>query len=455
MIRPRPNILVIFCDQLRRDALSVCGDPNISTPHIDALAKSGVTFRNACSTYPICVPFRFTLMTGEYAHSRLVPGIDWRMSPCERTIADELNEAGYETIYVGKWHLYGGHRDARYHNRMPIPRSHRGRWGKWLGFEIRNDPFDTCYFEDDAAEPKLLEEYQTDGLFNLAMNYLERRKENEKPFFCILSVEPPHPPYRAPDELEKKWLSRSITLPLNFSSKDEKEREEFVRDRQIYYAMIENLDQNVGRMTKFLNENQLVDDTIVVFFSDHGELGGSHGLKEKQFPFEESVGIPLIVSDPTTPGLKGTFLNDPTCTEDLFPTLLGLANLKPKQPKHGLDLAPLIRGEIQRLPREGVLLEFVQELRENKPFYKSPWRGLRTEQFKYVVRGLGEDVRPWQFFDLKIDPYELVNRINDPRYLNQIQRCHESLREKLASTEDHFALKELNQYLKRSGEVST
>ena len=103
----RPNIIVILSDQLRRDALGAYGDRNVRTPHIDALAEGGTRFANACSTYPICVPFRFSLMTGQYAHSRLVPGIEWRMSPAERTLADEFNDAGYETVYLGKWHLYG------------------------------------------------------------------------------------------------------------------------------------------------------------------------------------------------------------------------------------------------------------------------------------------------------------------------------------------------------------
>ncbi|MBT5872133.1 MAG: sulfatase-like hydrolase/transferase, partial [Candidatus Latescibacteria bacterium] len=127
----RPNILIFLCDQLRRQALTIYGDPNIKTPHIDALADRGVRFSNACSTYPICVPFRFTLMTGEYAHTRKVPGIEYRMSPAERTMADEFNDAGYETIYVGKWHLDGGHGrmgSAEQCGRTRVSRTNRGRW---------------------------------------------------------------------------------------------------------------------------------------------------------------------------------------------------------------------------------------------------------------------------------------------------------------------------------------
>jgi len=142
----RPNLIVVLCDQLRRQAVGCYGDDDAVTPNIDRLAANGVRFANACPTYPICVPFRFTMMTGHYSHTRLVPGIEWRMSPAERTLADEFNEAWYETMYVGKWHLDGGHGrmgPAEQCNRTPVHRPHQGRWHKWLGFELRNGPHDT------------------------------------------------------------------------------------------------------------------------------------------------------------------------------------------------------------------------------------------------------------------------------------------------------------------------
>ena len=98
----RPNILVVLSDQLRRQALACYGDPDARTPHTTQLARDGIAFDQACSTYPICVPFRFTLMTGEYAHTRLVPGIEWRMSPAERTLADEFNESVRKFIMGGQ-----------------------------------------------------------------------------------------------------------------------------------------------------------------------------------------------------------------------------------------------------------------------------------------------------------------------------------------------------------------
>lgn len=442
----RPNIIIVLSDQLRRQALACYGDPNISTPHIDELAERGVTFRNACSTYPICVPFRFSMMTGEYAHTRMVPGIEWRMSPTERTLADEFNEAGYETVYVGKWHLYGGHLhmpgySAAHVGRTPVPREYQGRWEKWFGFELRNAPFDTYYYLDDDPTPIPIEGYQTDGLFNLAMDYLTEGRDTSRPFCCVISVEPPHPPSEAPEELEKKWTDRDIELPPNFRTETEEQSKQWLHWRRIYYAMTENLDENVGRLTQFLEQRGLKDNTIVMFVSDHGELLGSHGVIGKQHPYEESVGIPLIVTDPSVPQRAGTWVDDPVNTEDLFPTILGLAGLTPRNPLCGADLTPLIRGEIEALPREGVLLEFVSELRKHMPYHEKTWRAVRTRRYKYLVLGDIHGAEPWQFFDLHADPHELNNLLEDPAHAGEVQRHHGLLRGLLVETGDHYVLK--------------
>lgn len=440
----RPNILIVLSDQLRRHALSCYGDPDARTPHTAQLAADGVACDQACSTYPICVPFRFTMMTGEYAHTRLVPGIEWRMSPAERTLADEFNDAGYETVYIGKWHLDGGHGrmgSAVQTNRCPVKRAYQGRWQKWYGFELRNEPFDTCYFEDDDPTPRRIDGYQTDGLFDLGMNYLRHGRDAARPFCMVISVEPPHDPFTAPEELQDAWEQRDITLPPNFEAEDDNHRNQLIRNRQRYNAMVENLDANVGRLRSFLAAHDLADDTVLVFLSDHGELAGAHGLRAKQWPYEESVGIPLIVYDPRHSDRAGTRLSAPTCSEDLFPTFLGLAGLTPQNDLPGANLAPLIHGESDQLDREGVLLEFVAELRERPPFYNAVWRGFRSERFKYTVKGDKFGAEPWQFFDLENDPYEMRNLIEDPAWADEIGRHHELLRARLEETLDPFVLR--------------
>ncbi|HEY7048849.1 MAG TPA: sulfatase [Jatrophihabitantaceae bacterium] len=445
---PGPNVLLIISDQLRRSALGCYGDPNVSTPAIDSLASSGVRFSSASSTYPVCVPFRFTLMTGEYAHTRFIPSIEWRMSPAERTLADEFNEAGYDTALFGKWHLYGGFGHLPGYtvvktSRTPIPRPFQGRWQRFAGFDICNDPYDTYYFNEGDPTPNKIDGFQTDGLFDLAIEYLRQPERQSTPFATVLSVEPPHPLFTAPPAYLDRWRDRPLTLRDNV----ELDREYNTRGphghglldaMRVYYAMIENLDDNVARLLNVLREQGLLENTVVGLTADHGELLGSHGLLAKQRPWEESAGIPLILSGPGAS--PGAVIEDPVCTEDLFPTLLGVAGLSPRDSKPGVDLAPLIRGEVAELEREGVLLEFVSELRPNMPFHDETWRGVRTRHAKYTVLGDAHGGKPWQFFDLKADPYELNNLVDDPAYADEVARHHRMLRELLESTYDHYVL---------------
>ena len=462
----KPNILIILSDQLRRDALSVYGDSNIATSHIDELANQGVCFNNACSTYPLCVPFRYSLMTGKHAHTCMIPALGWRMSPSERTLADEFNESGYETCYLGKWHLYGGQINVKGYsgieeNNKPVPRSHQGRWQHWCGFDLRNAPFDTKYYINEDPTPHQIEGYQTDGLFDLAKIFIKDKRDKSKPFCCVVSVEPPHPPYEAPKELEEKWLSQTIKLPPNFMQKDVDRfqadrvkngavsfsQKELLRQRKIYYAMIENLDMNIGKIKDFLKKEELFDNTIIVIIADHGEMGGSHFLAEKQYPYEESIGIPFIISGPD---IKQNRLDVPVCTEDLFPTLLGLAGLKPSSSCCGNDLSPLIKNNEYNLDRAGILLQFVWEPRRNMPFYKQIWRGFRSQQYKYTVLGDFETgLKPWQFFDLKNDPYEMENLIDNPEYKELINDHRKWMYERMQEIGDD----EVKLIEKREGEA--
>ena len=442
----QPNILVILSDQLRRSALACYGDPNSSTPHIDRLASDGVRFANACVTYPVCVPSRFTLMTGEYAHTRLVPAIGWRMSPAERTIAHELGSAGYQTAYFGKWHLFGAHPRggpvlAKKRGLTPIPRPYRGGFEYWRGFEFRNNPFDSYYFADDDPEPRKIEGYQTDGLFELAKRFVCEERDTERPFFAVLSVEPPHFPLVAPAEYLDRWLEREVVEAPNVPAEPDGEKAaKRLDDLRRYYAMVENLDDNVGRLMAMLEERGLRENTAVLLIADHGDLLGSHGLHGKQQPYEESIGVPLVVSWPAGGIEGGRVLPEVTCSEDWFPTLRGLGGLGGLSGKPGVDLSPVMRGEIADVSRDGVLLELVMELRPNAQHFDETWRGWRTERFKYTVRGGEAGAEPWQLFDLLEDPYEMRNLVDDAAQADVAGRLHGQLRSALAASDDDYSL---------------
>jgi len=464
------NLIVIVADQLRRQALGCYGDPNVSTPHIDALAASGTRFDAASSSYPVCVPYRFSLQTGEYAHTRFIPSIEWRMSPAERTLADEWNDAGYDTGLFGKWHLYGnfghypGHTVVKA-SRTPVPRQFQGRWSYFAGFDISNDPYDTFYSVNDDPTMHKLEGYQTDGLFGLAMDWIAAR--GERPFATIVNVEPPHPLFTAPEEYLDRWRDREIELRPNVVLDKEYRKRgphgtDIVDDLRVYYAMIENLDDNVGRLVAALRETGQLENTTIVLTADHGELLGCHGAQAKQRPWEESIGIPLIVSRGAALASRsadgaalstgamsmgeredfapGRAIADAVCTEDLFPTFLGLTGLEPRDPKPGLDLTPLVDGHADELGREGVLLEFVAEMRDFMPFHDETWRGIRTRRYKYMVFGDAHGGQPWQFFDLETDPYEQTNLVDDADTAELVRHHHGLLRDLLIDTNDHYVL---------------
>jgi arylsulfatase A-like enzyme len=433
------NILVIIADQLRRNSLSCYGNTDINTPNIDYLATNGVKFENACSTYPVCVPFRYSLMTGNYAHKENIAAYEFQLPPSQSTLADTFNHNAYETIYIGKWHLYCAYKDNPQMtnaemNRLPVPREYQGHWEHWRGFDIRNDPFDTCYFIDDNPEPVLINDYQTNGLFDLAKTFLKNEWDSEKPFCMILSVEPPHDPLVAPEKNIKKCQKRDIQLSPNVPANTSNDAVDMLRK---YYAMIENFDENVGSIMSFLENESLKNDTIVVILSDHGELGGSHGLFRKQYPYEESIGIPFIVYN--TMLIKSQVIKQPVATEDIYPTLLGLAGLEVPDEKLGLDLSPMIFSEtVDISARPGVLLQFVRETRKSQPFYDEIWRGFRSERYKYIVSGnIKNGFKPWLFFDLQKDPFEMNNLINEPNYKKIIAQHHEWLVERMREVDDN------------------
>jgi arylsulfatase A-like enzyme len=464
----RPNVLVVLCDQLRRQALSCAGDPNVETPNIDRLAREGVRFENACSTYPICVPARFTLVTGEHAHSRHAHH-GWRMSPAESTFGEAFADAGYRTAWIGKWHL------ADVPGHQPVPAELRRGFEHWRGFEVANEPFDTQYFADDDPEPRDLEAYQTDGLTDLAIEFVEERADGADPFCTVLSVEPPHPPFSAPEEYLDRVADRELelrpnvpygdpdALPDRHVPPDRIEPYEAWGDREHageglyerhnyhgdvvldemrgYYAMVENLDDNVGRLLDALEGAGVREDTAVVFVSDHGELLGSHGLMMKQHPHEESIGVPFVVSYPGEID-SGDVLSTPTCTEDWYPTLLGLAGIDAGETP-GTDLGPLMRGDREDLDRPGVLLEFVREIRPEMAYAEETWRGFRTERYKYTVKGdSAAGAEPWQLFDLRADPYEEANLLAGGvgADADLAAELHGHLREALAESGDDYAL---------------
>ena len=292
----RPNVLWIFGDQHRAQATGYRGDPNVATPNLDNLGRQGGRFDCAVAGAPWCTPFRGALLSGRYPHQTGVVANGIRLPPELPTVATAFNDAGYHTAYVGKWHLDGTKNPDHY-----VPPERRGGFRYWVGNEASNNQHEHYVYGTGRERPWRLRAYVTDAFSDLLIDHLRDHVadggEEYRPFFAALSVQPPHGPNVTPTN--PPYAARNLTpaqvqLRRNVPAVpwiEEKARNELAG----YYGQIENLDYNVGRIRQALIDLGVDRDTYLVFFSDHGEMGGSHGQFDKRAPYEESIRVPFIV----------------------------------------------------------------------------------------------------------------------------------------------------------------
>jgi arylsulfatase A-like enzyme len=441
----RPNVIWLFADQHRQQALSCNGDPNVRTPNIDRLSMDGVQFTQAVAGFPLCCPFRGSLLTGRYPH-HCVPGHEYPLPPGQETLAAPLKQAGYHTAWFGKWHLSGWHeRDGRAAFHI-VPPERRGGFDTWVGYENNNSQYD-CWVHGGAGKDAFhyrLPGYETDELTNLFTRHLRERSALKKsgqaqPFFACLSVQPPHDPYVAPPEYMRRFAPAKLEMRRNVPDGDSVQP---LARRELagYYAMIENWDWNVGRILNTLEETGLAGETHVLVFSDHGDMHGSHGMFRKTNPFEESTRIPFLIAG-EIPRYEGritgrwpVLLNAP----DIAPTTLGLCGIARPGWMEGRDLSAFrFADESKRpAPPDSAYLQNVIPTGHANSINK-PYRGLITRDgWKLVCF----EQMPWLLFNLNEDPYELVNLAHNSRYRAERRRLLERLTQWGAETGDRFAL---------------
>jgi arylsulfatase A-like enzyme len=419
----KTNVLWIFGDQHRAQALSYMGNPNLHTPNIDRLAANGVTFSNAVAGCPWCTPFRGSLLTSFYIHHN-VQRTPQRMDPQQPLITDVFNEHGYLTAYFGKWHLGG------YNHITTIPREERGRFDIWIGYENNNAQYD-CWIhghdldgrDDQDAHAEKLKAYETDALTDHLLGFLRTHGSNH-PFFAALSVQPPHDPHVAPPEYADRHRPEEIVLRPNVPDIP-RITERARRDLAGYYAQVENLDWNLGRVMDALHELGLDQTTHVVFFSDHGDMHGSHGYVRKSSPWEEAIRIPCIFR-PAGGERISPESDAPFNHVDFAPTTLGFSH-------HILPGRPIPEHE----PDSAFLQH---SYRKRFDCLNRVWRGVRTrDRWKYVCL----EGQPVMMFNLNEDPYELANLAFLDAYNDERAELQGKLEEWIEKTGDHFPLPEL------------
>jgi arylsulfatase A-like enzyme len=389
-----PNILWILTTQWRAQSCGYAGDPDARTPFLDSLERGSLNFTQAVTPHPFGPFARAALLTGVPSPENGVRDYFDPLPAGTRTIADAMAERSYVTAFFGKWHLARRDRRARLvgeeHARMVVPPGQRGGFGFWEGFEsgyLLNDPW---LHGTRLPEPARFEGYQSDVVCGRALRFLEGLRA---PWFAVVSLEAPHPPYDAPVPGDARRDPAVLALRGNVPP-DPAVEARARRELAGYHAHIGATDRSIGALV-----GALPADTVVVATSVHGDMHGSHGLFRKGWPYEESVRVPLLVR-----GLgAGRRDASPVSLVDLPRLTLSWAGEEaPGGPPSGT-------GSRISMPSVVALPDQCDRL----------WSGVRTAERKLVLDAAG---RPWLLFDLAGDPLELRNLAGDPSRSAEIRQ---------------------------------
>jgi arylsulfatase A-like enzyme len=426
----RPNVLVVFTDQQRWDTVGAYGSPLDLTPNLDGAADEGTVFEHAISTQPVCAPTRACLQTGQHGTTHGV----WRnglVPDCETSLADAFNAAGYDTGYVGKWHLSGTGTD-------PIPEARRlgyeDYWRVADAFEFTSHPYEGFVYDEDGERVEF-DGYRVDALADMTETFL--RRDREAPFFCVLSQLEPHhqndmDTHVAPDGYA--WRHRNPWVPPDL--RDQVGHGDWLEELPDYYGICERIDETYGRLLDVLAEEGELEDTIVVFVSDHGSHFRTRNWEYKRSCHESSVRVPLVVRGPGFRG--GRRVDAPVGLVDLAPTLVDAAGIDVPASMEGASAMELVaaeRGGGDPTWRDDVFIQISES---------EVGRALRTDRWKYAVSA--PDADGWTesasdryveryLYDLAADPYERENLAGREEYADVATGLRARLAERIEAVE--------------------
>lgn len=438
---PRPNIVFIITDDQRADLLGFAGHPSAKTPHIDRLGKEGGWFKNFFTVTPLCSPSRASFLTGLYPHSHRVInndklGLDV-ISHTLMTFPRQLREAGYETAFVGKWH-------------MGLDDSRRPGFDTWISFKGQGAYIDGVV--NDNGVQRQLDGYMTDHLNRWAVEFI--KKPHTKPFCLYLAHKAAHYPYLPAARHESLYADYKFATParnaediagkpvLNAPAQKvnllelegvapepgEPRRgrgrtpQEVVSDQ---LRSLASVDEGVGEILAALEKIGQLDNTVIVFTSDNGYLMGEHGrMNDKRWAWDEALRVPLLVRYPKLIA-PGAVCESMALNIDLAPTLLELANVPSSVPRHGRSFVPLLRDP--KAPwRDAFLAEyFLEKVVPNVP----PWQAVRTDGWKYIRYADSSSMD--ELYDLRTDPREQRNLIRDPAAQSKLAEMRQALEQLL------------------------
>ena len=422
-------------DDLRWDEIGCVGHPFVRTPNIDRIAREGALFRNAFCTTPLCSPVRASLLTGLYAHHHGILDNTNRSAASHRlaTFPQALQQAGYRTAFIGKWHM--GNDDT------PRP-----GFDHWVGMAGQGTSFDPVLNVDRRRRAHV--GHTTDVLNAAAVDFV--RRQSTAPFCLYVSHKALHPelvqrddgslsdPSAArflPAPRHATWyaegpIPRRLNVLDSLAGKPALQRpvdglpplsratgtsDETVRDR---LRMLAAVDDGVGLLFDVLRSAKRLDDTVLILLSDHGYWYGEHGLSvERRLAYEESLRIPLLIRYPRSIP-AGLLIDELAVSIDLAPTVLDLAAVASTPPMDGRSLVPLLRGAAPDDWRTSFLVEYNTDAVFPR-VHNMGYKAVRSTRWKYIryneLQGMDE------LYDLREDPYEMDNRISDPDAAEALQ----------------------------------
>ena len=467
--KKKPNIIFILADDLASQAISAYGGiyKDIApTPNMDKLADKGILFKNVMCTNSICGPSRATILTGKYSH---INGYyknesGGQFNPNQWTFPQEFQKNDYLTALFGKWHLGSeprGFDQYMYH-------ANSGQQGTY---------WDPLYNENGKKIVK--KGYATNLTTDAAIQWLDNIKDSNKPFLMLLQYKAPHRPWKPDKKYEKLWDNIEMPYPATFND-DYKGREKTAGDTEMtmdylsngdlklpkpkglegkelikwifygtgkneivqpegmseeegrkwryqvfikdYLACVKSIDDNIGRVLEYLDENGIADNTIIILTSDQGFYLGEHGFFDKRFIYEESLRMPFIVRYPKVFN-KSVVNTDIISNIDFAPTLLNIAGIKTEEKMQGRSFAPLLKGKKLRNWRQSMYYHYYEF-----PYWHhvQPHYGIRTQ--RYTLAHFYYNIDVWELYDLQKDKYQLHNVYNNPNYKKVVVKLKKELK---------------------------
>ncbi len=425
----RPNILYIMSDDHAAHAISAYGSAINATPNIDRIAREGARFTNCFCENSLCCPSRAAILTGTFSCKNGVVDLSTPLDAAKTTLPTLMRSAGYQTAIVGKWHLHREPAEFDYWDVLP----EQG---------VYHDPV----FLTPGKRTKE-KGYVTDIITDKCINWLDRR-DPSKPFMLMCHHKAPHRPWEPDAAHANMYEDTDIPEPLTFND-DHATRSDAARRQKMaiedltptdvkqtpppgltpeqlkhwkyeryikdYLRCIASVDDNVGRLLKYLDEHGLTENTIVVYTSDQGFYLGDHGWFDKRWMYEESLRMPLLVRYPGRVA-PGSVCDKFVQNIDFAPTMLDYAGAAAPDSMQGASIRPLLEGTPTPAWRTSIYYHYYEEGTEH---HVAAHYGIRTDRYK-LIRFYSE-VKAWELYDLRQDPHELKNVYADPAYADTVK----------------------------------